>query len=286
MQSTSVLDYIKLGCKHNCIDVDDAELKNAVNITNDPNNPDSNNGLITSIWGPHAWESFHSITFGYPIRPSDNQKNDYLNYFITLGKVLPCKYCRESYDKFIKQADTILDINTMQSREALTRWGHRLHDAVNRKLGVDYGVTYEELCYKYESYRAKCTNVTKGCMMPISMKAKSYQKAEIRRAPIIDVKYSRSLSDHADTLGLKNYSIFVDIFSNAKRNSELWMSRDYACRKIIIHMRKNGISSLDQNELPTELEMILISMLSTTLDHDKLERLYKNITSDISPLKI
>jgi hypothetical protein len=196
-----------------------------------------------------------------------------MEYFRLLGKVLPCIYCRVSYDEFITDTtkNTLLNMETMASRETLTRWGLALHDAVNNKLGVDYGVTYEEMCYKYESYRARCTKTAKGCLMPLDMKACSYQKADIHRAPIIDIKYSRALSEHAKTLGLVNYSKFLNYFSNIRRNSKKWGSRDCAARKIMKYMRKKGISPLDPNGLPSIYEMLLFAMLSSTLEQEKID---------------
>ena len=280
-------DYFKFGTEHKCINVDPFELTDAPFKTNDPNNPESNNGLITSIWGPPTWESFHAITFGYPIKPTPEQKKDYLDYFTLLGKVLPCIFCRKSYQEFItatatdsdsnSDSDTKLDISTMESRQTLTKWGFRLHNAVNKKLDVDYGDTYEELCYKYESYRARCTKTDKGCLMPLDMKAKSYQKADIRRAPIIDIKYSTALADHAKILNMENYDNFVSYYSNLKRNTKEWGERDCAARKIIKYMRKNGVSSLDSNGLPSFHEMMLISMLSSTLEKGKLDEIYHRI---------
>lgn len=236
-------DYIKFdkcieNCIENCIEIDIDELKDAPFKTNDSKNPDSNNGLITSIWGPPAWDTFHSFTFGYPINPTSEQQNDYLNYFLYYGKVLPCVFCRRSYDKFIREGDTILDINVMKSRETLTQWGLRLHNAVNNKLGIDYGETYEELCYKFESYRAKCTKTDKGCLMPLDIKAKSYQKADIHRAPIIDIKYCLALQKHASKLGFTNYMNFINYYDTIKRNSKGWTLRDCVARKIIKYMRK------------------------------------------------
>jgi hypothetical protein len=271
-------DHIIFDNTNGCININDKELKDAPIKTNDSNNKDSGNGLITSIWGPPTWESFHSITFGYPISPTTEQKLDYMEYFRLLGKVLPCVYCRVSYDNFITDGtkNTLLDINTMKTRETLTRWGLALHDAVNNKLGVDYGVTYEELCYKYESYRARCTKTAKGCIMPLDMKACSYQKSDIHRAPIIDIKYSIALRKHAETLGLKRYDKFLKYFSNIKRNSKEWGTRDCAARKIMKYMRKRGISPLDPNGLPNKYEMLLFSMLSSTLEQDKINIICKN----------
>ena len=261
---------IKIMNDHKCINIDQNELKKAPFKTNNPDNPDSNNGLITSIWGPPEWESFHAKTFGYPIKPSNKQKITYLLYYILEGDVLPCASCRVSYNKFINEGDTLLDMAVMESRETLTKWGLRIHNAINKKLGVDYGDTYEELCYKYESYRARCTNTEKGCIMPLNLKAMSYQKADIHRAPIIDLKYCRALSNHAKTLNLNNYNAFVDYYSSLIRNTDEWGKRDCTVRKVIKYMRKNGISSLDPNGLPSIYEMILISMMSSTLDHEKI----------------
>jgi hypothetical protein len=265
----SIARAIKESCK--CINIDPNELALAVLNTNDPTNPDNENGLITSIWGPPEWESFHAKTFGYPINPTNEQKIDYLNYFIALGNVLPCKYCRESYKIFIKEGNTLLDMNVMQSRETLTRWGHKLHNAVNNKLGVDYGDTYEEICYKYNSYRAKCTKAEKGCKMPLNMKAKSFQKADMHRAPII------ALISYAETMGLENYETFLNYYSSLVRNSKEWSYRDCTARKIIKYMRKNGISSLTQEKMPSIYEMILISMLSSTLEKSMLDNIYDKI---------
>ena len=260
-----------------CIHIDPIELIEAPGKTNDPTNPDSNNGLITSIWGPPCWETFHSITFGYPIKPTEEQKNDYLNFFVFFGKVLPCSYCRISYAEFIKEPGTFLDMKTMESRETLTKWGFELHNRVNKKLGVNYGETYQEMCYKFESYRAKCTKTDKGCLMPLDIKAKSYQKAKIIRSPIIDIKYCYVLKEHAKTLGLINYNKYLEYFSKLTRNTIEWGDRDCNTRHIINYMRKNGINALDENGLPSFYEMILISMLCSTLDTTKLDILYNRL---------
>lgn len=270
--------------RHRCVMINNEELIRAPSITNDPNDPDANNGLITSIWGPPTWDSFHAITFGYPISPTNEQKSDYLNYFTFLGKVLPCVFCRTSYQKFIKEGDTLLDINTMNSRESLTRWGFALHNAVNKKLGVDYGETYEEMCYKYNSFRAKCVKTSNGCKTPLDIKAKSYQKAAIQRAPLLNVKYAKAFSNYAKSIGLHSYDKFVDYHATIKRNTPEWSQRDCDARRIIKYMRKHGVSSIDKNteygEMPSKYELVLMSMLSTTIDMPKLDELYTKMRAN------
>ena len=71
-------------------------------------NPNAHNGLITKIWGANMWVSMHSVTFGYPLtEPTQEQKNNYHTFFRTIGFVLPCKYCRESYQEFINEGQNI-----------------------------------------------------------------------------------------------------------------------------------------------------------------------------------
>jgi len=234
----------------------------------DTNN--TNNGLITKIWGPPGWEFFHSVTFGYPINPTTEQQKDYMDYFTVIGKVFPCKYCRESYQEFIKEGDTILTLDQMRSRETLTKWGYLLHERVNKKLDVTYGMTYDELCGDYESYRAKCVKNEKGCTMPLNMKAQSYKKAENRRAPIINFECARALIPHAKNLGLNEFENYLNLYRKMEKNSSQWIERNKECCRIIKFMRKNGINSLDSNGLPTLHEMLLIGMLSTSLENKKL----------------
>ena len=37
----------------------------------DYNSPD---GMLTSVWGPPMWHSLHTISFNYPIKPTNEQK--------------------------------------------------------------------------------------------------------------------------------------------------------------------------------------------------------------------
>jgi hypothetical protein len=73
----------------------------------------SDNGMMTKIWGPAGWLFLHCVSFGYPNDPDNydriNQnpvnytRNNYLNFFRQIGYVLPCRYCRDSYIEYISQ---------------------------------------------------------------------------------------------------------------------------------------------------------------------------------------
>lgn len=257
--------------------IKDEEINDAIKKLDDKNNPDSNNGLITSIWGEHAWEYAHSVTFNYPIEPSEEDIKIYYNFFIYFGKTLPCGLCVISYNDFVSNGETKLTKDKLKSRATLVKWFYDIHNRVNKKLGIDYGVSFGELCYKYESYRARCDPSGVGCRMPLDDKAMSYQKAEIRRSQIISKDYAKLLIPYAKKLGFEKYEEYLDFFSSIKRNSKEWLERDRMCRKIIRYIRKFGINVIGYNDLPLKCELLLNSMLSSSLCKEKHDIIEENI---------
>ena len=149
-------------------------------------NKNVDNGLMTRIWGPSGWLFLHCISFGYPykIDPTNpehlEKQNDYYRFFYYLGKVMPCKYCRNSYmDFFTKKSP----ISNLGSRKEFTKWLYDIHNMVNDKLGVPECEIpkFEEIEEKYQSFRASCTPLTKeqrnnnsvkGCTVPADGKSK------------------------------------------------------------------------------------------------------------------
>ena len=45
----------------------------------------SNNGLLTKIWGPHMWVALHAIAYGFPKTPTLEQKQNYLTFYNSLS---------------------------------------------------------------------------------------------------------------------------------------------------------------------------------------------------------
>ncbi len=240
-----------------------------------------NNGLITKIWGEHAWEFMHSISFGYPIQPTTEQMSQYRAFFTSIGDVLPCKYCRDSYSEFIRSdPDASLKDSDLESRDALTKWLYRLHNRVNKKLGITYGVTYDDICQKFESYRAKCIPNEKGCNMPINLKADSFQQSKIQHAPVISSERYNGFKNYAKLRGI----IFDDRILgllNLNRNHPVWLKRDKKCRCIINNMRISGISNIEKDgvykNLPTIEELGLIKLLCSDICCEELDEMVKHI---------
>jgi len=79
----------------------------------------SGDGMMTSVWGPATWLTLHTMSFNYPINPSEEQKKHYYKYFKNLQNVLPCRYCRENLTKNLTSHK--LTKETMKNRESLSR---------------------------------------------------------------------------------------------------------------------------------------------------------------------
>ena len=67
--------------------------------------PGDDTGMQTRVWGPAGWLFLHSIAQNYPWKPTKEQQDSYLSFFKLVGNVLPCRYCRESYQKYITGID-------------------------------------------------------------------------------------------------------------------------------------------------------------------------------------
>jgi hypothetical protein len=149
-------------------------------------NKNVDNGLMTRLWGPSGWLFLHCVTFGYPFKIDPNnpehleKQNDYYRFFYYLGKVLPCKYCRNSYMDFFANNSPMSKLGT---RKELAKWLYDVHNLVNDKLGVPQceRPSFEEIEDRYQSFRAACKPLTteqrndnagKGCVAPAEGKPK------------------------------------------------------------------------------------------------------------------
>jgi len=63
----------------------------------------SNDGMLTSVWGPPMWHILHTLSFNYPVNPTKEQKEHYFNFYDNLKNILPCKYCRINLCNNIKK---------------------------------------------------------------------------------------------------------------------------------------------------------------------------------------
>ena len=114
----------------------------------------SGDGMLTSVWGPSMWHFLHTMSFNYPVNPTEDDKKNYMNFILMLEKVLPCKYCRMNLTTNFKNLP--LTMANMKSRETFSRYIYDLHELVNTMLKKKSGLTYCDVRERYEHFRARC----------------------------------------------------------------------------------------------------------------------------------
>jgi len=140
---------------------------------------ESNDGMLTSVWGPGLWHYMHTMSFNYPVNPTEENKQCYKEFVLNLKNVLPCGKCRKNLCKNFRRLP-LTDAN-MESRETFSRYIFDLHEIINDMLGKKSGLTYDIVRERYEHFRARC--------------AKSYKNAgSTKNKTIKKVRFSKKVS--------------------------------------------------------------------------------------------
>lgn len=119
----------------------------------------SHDGMLTSIWGPPLWHSLHTISFNYPVNPTDEDKDNYKQFIMSLQNVLPCRYCRQNLQENLKKNHK-LKKKHLKNRETFSRWMYDLHELINTQHNKVSGLSYEDVRSLYENFRARCVPKT------------------------------------------------------------------------------------------------------------------------------
>ena len=153
---------------------------------------ESNDGMLVTVWGPSTWHLLHTMSFNYPVHPTEEDKKHYMDFILSLQYVLPCGKCRKNLVKNFRKLP--LTMKEMESRDRFSRYVYNLHETVNKMLKKKSNLSYQEVRERYEHFRARCvknktkkhvrfskqisvlgpesatTNVTteeKGCVVPL-----------------------------------------------------------------------------------------------------------------------
>ncbi len=119
------------------------------------------NGVRTNCWGSSGWQFIHSVAYAY--NPTNDQiKKAYYEFFINLGKVLPCTECREHYKENVKGTELF---NALDSQETLFKWSYDLHNVVNKQTDVPEKnwPSYESVKDRYNKYKSDCNEIPGAC---------------------------------------------------------------------------------------------------------------------------
>ena len=149
---------------------------------------ESNDGMLTYIWGPPLWHFLHTMSFNYPVNPTEEDKDKYYNFLLSLGEILPCKYCRDNFTNNLKSIK--FNETDFNSRENFSRMIYDLHNEVNHVLKKDSNSEFNDIQWKYEHFRARCNlddlrkskkgDGENGCVEPYNKKIPKHKcKLEI-----------------------------------------------------------------------------------------------------------
>ena len=114
----------------------------------------SNDGMLVSVWGPSQWHFLHTMSFNYPVHPTELQKKKYRDYVLSLKYVLPCGKCRKNLVENFRKLP--LHVSHMKSRYTFSKYVYDLHELINEMLNKKSGLTYDMVRERYEHFRARC----------------------------------------------------------------------------------------------------------------------------------
>jgi hypothetical protein len=86
-----------------------------------------------SVWGPCLWRSIHVIALAYPYSPSNEDKQNYKEFYENFWKVIPCQKCSVNYRRHLEELAPIDGF--LSSPDDLFAWTVALHNIVNNELG-------------------------------------------------------------------------------------------------------------------------------------------------------
>ncbi|KAK9315601.1 ERV/ALR sulfhydryl oxidase domain-containing protein [Lipomyces starkeyi] len=82
--------------------------------------------------GRSTWTFLHSVAANYPEQATPVQQGDMKSFLRIFGKIYPCWYCAEDFQKWAEEAENKPKVT---GREEFGRWLCDAHNEVNRKLG-------------------------------------------------------------------------------------------------------------------------------------------------------
>lgn len=129
--------------------------KTKKNRTYSKNDYNSGDGMLTTVWGPALWHYLHTMSFNYPVNPSNEDKKHYKDFVYSLRYVLPCKYCRMNLTNNLKQKP--LKMCHMKDRYTFSKYIYELHEIVNKMLHKTSNLSYCDVRERYEHFRSRCT---------------------------------------------------------------------------------------------------------------------------------
>jgi FAD-linked sulfhydryl oxidase len=106
--------------------------------------------LDSEIWGPWYWSFLHTATMTYPVHPNAVTKKKYYDFINSIPLFIPIGSMSGEFSRLLEKypVSPYLD-----SREALVRWMHFIHNKMNERLEKPKLTLEEFLTKYYDSYK-------------------------------------------------------------------------------------------------------------------------------------
>lgn len=162
--------------------------------------------MNTSAWGPPGWEFLFFVAAGYDVNetPKETKDEQYKAFFQSVGDVLPCRYCRESYVKFFDYLD--IDKYMEVPSCGLMKYVYDMKNLVNAKL-----IKQEDLKLRKEVQKLVASHDPED--------------------PLLEVKIEKAARD---TLYTKPAPPFEDVASSILQHRAGCSAQLKACREPIV----------------------------------------------------
>jgi len=157
----------------------------------------SNDGMLTTIWGPSQWHFLHTMSFNYPVNPTYKDKVNYRAYVLSLRNVLPCGKCRANLTVNFKKLP--LKMSHMASRETFSKYVYDTKSRVSHmnKFAIHMRIFGRGVWY----HQRRSKNV----------------KRDVKRAEALN----RKKVDVRDLSMAKRLNVFCALFRKKRRRQRL-----------------------------------------------------------------
>jgi hypothetical protein len=88
---------------------------------------------MTAVWGPLGWMTLHSVATSYPIQPTRGEQELMSMWLDMFRDTITCPSCREHFTSMLAIYRQTFP-NMFASRQNLSMFTFRAHNAVNRRL--------------------------------------------------------------------------------------------------------------------------------------------------------
>lgn len=91
--------------------------------------------MDTTFWGPSGHQLFHLVTYRFDAGDLPATSKQMRSFFRSVGHLLPCVYCRRSFQQYAKELPLRRVLCRGKLRTSTSfEWYYRIHNLINAKL--------------------------------------------------------------------------------------------------------------------------------------------------------